>query len=736
MTSELLSGLNASQASAVTFGNGPLLVVAGAGSGKTRVLTRRIAYLVDQGVSPGAILAITFTNKAAGEMKARVGEMVGIDIASRMWVSTFHSACVRILRSHAEALGYRGGFVIYDQNDARRLLEYVVRDMALDPKRFPTKAVLGVISSAKSQALSPREYGDSSHGMYERKVAEIYASYQQRLLDSNAMDFDDLLLNAVRLFEKNPEVLLYYQRRFSYLLVDEFQDTNKVQNRLVSLLGAAHGNVFVVGDSDQSIYRFRGAHMGNILEFEENFPGAQVIALEENFRSTQSILDAANAVIGHNPRRHRKNLYSSKGRGESIVLYEASDDRDEAAYVASDIAVQTSRGDRAFSDFAVFFRTNSQSRGVEEQLGSRGIPYRLVGGVPFFERKEVKDVVAYLKLASNPDDEVSFRRVINVPKRGIGEVTLAKLLLSTKARDGSLLDCILRAASSISSKKLGAELLSFVELVRGVAEMAREGIATSVIIERVLEDSGYRQSLRSVGDFEAESRLENLAELQAYAEEHRSLEEFLEVTALYSSADSEMGDSTVTLMTLHMAKGLEFPVVYLVGLEDGIFPHMRSLTDPAELQEERRLFYVGITRAMEKLYLTYSRQRLGFGEMMFNPPSRFIPEIPEELLTQMGSGEPDYGDRSYFSSSRRTATLKEGSSEFSWPGAARSREQISTSQQRLRPGQRVFHDKWGEGVVVEVSGFGQREEATVRFADFGTKRLVVALAALRSLGDL
>jgi DNA helicase-2/ATP-dependent DNA helicase PcrA len=732
---ELLLGLNDAQSQAVTHAVGPVLVIAGAGSGKTRVLTRRIAYLIAEGSPPGSILAITFTNKAAMEMRERVSALVG-DVGKGMWVSTFHSACLRILRAHGDALGYRPGFVIYDQSDSRRLVEFVLRDLGLDPKRFSARALQSMISSAKSEGLTPSALTLRKGGLYESKVAEVYGSYQQRLVDSNALDFDDLLLGAVQLFEQNPEVLSYYQRRFRHILVDEFQDTNVVQNRFVELLASGHQQVFVVGDADQSIYRFRGAHVGNINEFEDRFDAVTVVALEENFRSTQTILDAANALIGHNPRRHAKKLYSSKGEGDPITLYEAMDDRDEASYVASEIARSCARGDRSFSDIAVFFRTNSQSRLIEEQLGARGVPFRLIGGVPFFERAEVKDTLAYLKLVVNPDDEIAFRRVVNVPRRGIGDVSLSRLLGHTQHRSETLLEHVRASAPLVVAPRVANALEGFLGFLEDLRAMNDSGEPPSAILETIVDRSGYRPALRSEGSFESEARLENLDELLRYAHEYHDSQGFLEAVALYSSADVSADTSAVSLMTLHMAKGLEFPVVYLIGLEDGIFPHVRSLTDPQELQEERRLLYVGITRAMEELSLTYSRQRMGFGDLMYNPPSRFLEEIPSELLSSPRAPRSRTEMLANYVESSRSSKMAERSSDsFAWPDRQNRPAESRPNRDRLVVGCRVFHDKWGEGIVLEVTGSGQREEASIRFGEFGTKQLMVSLANLKRLRD-
>ncbi len=724
----LFSDLNPAQKLAVTHVGGPLVVVAGAGSGKTRVLTRRIAYLIESmGMSPYEILAITFTNKAAAEMRSRLADLVG-SVAGRMWVSTFHSACVRILRQHAPALGFKSSFTIYDQADSTRLIGYVARDLDLDAKRFPPKSLANYISQAKADFVSPSQYCEAARNIFERKIGEVYAEYQRRLLASSAMDFDDLLNMTVTLFETFPDVLENYQRRFLHLLVDEYQDTNKVQNRLVALLGAESRNVFVVGDSDQSVYGFRGADMTNILEFESFFPDAQRVVLEQNYRSTQRILDAANAVIANNSSRVPKNLWTSGGAGETIKLYKAQNDREEAAFIASKIIELTSSA-HSFSDVAVFYRTNSQSRAIEEEFVRRVIPYRVIGGTRFYDRREIKDVLAYLRVINNPQDEVSLRRIVNVPKRGVGDASLAKVDLYANMVSISFVDAFARAEEA----GVGGKALSGIKELNGMLAEARDlaasGLEVKKLIEFVLDRSEYMAELKAERSIEATGRVENLEELIRVGEEHETLPDLLEDIALVSATDEDVPDSTVVLMTLHMAKGLEFPVVFLSGMEDGIFPHSRSLVEPQELEEERRLCYVGITRAKEKLFLTLATSRGLWGEGLANPPSRFLDEIPFELIEDISpkrsSAELAYFtgrfDRLVSKSERDTSPVKSGF-------AARS---FAPELLSLKTGDDIVHAKWGEGVVTGTRGSGENAEITVRFPSIGEKTLLLSLAPIK-----
>jgi DNA helicase-2/ATP-dependent DNA helicase PcrA len=755
--SELLEGLNPVQSDAVTHAEGPLLVVAGAGSGKTRVLTHRIAHLIrDQGVSPFEILAITFTNKAADEMKSRVASLVG-PVAQKMWVSTFHSACVRMLRRDADKLGFPRNFTIYDQSDANRLTGYVIRDLGLDTKRFPPRSVHATISAAKNDGLDAEAYAQRAGNLFERKIAEVFTEYQSRLQRAGSMDFDDLLGQALRLLREHPDVLQHYQRRFKHILVDEYQDTNSVQNDFVLLLAADHRNVCVVGDQDQSIYAFRGADMRNIVEFEDAFPDTTVVLLEQNYRSTQTILDAANAVISHNVGRKPKELWTDHGLGDPIVRYHADDEVDEAQWITREISrlhdsseVQSPEGDDLrWGDVAVFYRTNAQSRVLEEQLMRADIPYKVVGGTRFYDRKEIKDAIAYLRAVVNPIDEVSIKRVLNEPKRGVGATSIGRLDAYATARGLSFVDALRRADDAGVGGKATRGIEAFLSLLDDVADLA--GGSPGPLLQQLLERSGYLDQLEAERSIEAEGRLENLAELVGAAGEAETVDEFLEQISLVSDVDSLDDDSTsVVLMTLHSAKGLEFPVVFLIGLEDGVFPHLRSLTEPDQLEEERRLAYVGITRARRRLYLTHAWSRTLFGGTQYNPPSRFLDEIPAELVRDVeghrrasrsgrtyGSGGGGWregrgaagagsGDRALRVAAGRDRIVEQALE-------ARKPRRSGADGMGLKIGDDVRHNVFGEGVILDMSGAGDKTEALVRFRDAGEKRLLLSWAPLEKL---
>ena len=621
--------LNPDQQEAVYHPGGPLLVVAGAGSGKTRVLTQRIAWLISQGTSPMAILAITFTNKAAEEMRHRVADLVG-PTARSMWVTTFHKACVRMLRQHAELIGYPKQFTIYDSQDSKRLIGYVIRDMGLDAKKFPANAAQSRISLWKNELITASVAFDTAEHISARRNAEIYREYQARLIRAGAMDFDDLLVNVVRLFEAHPEVLRQYQERFQHILIDEYQDTNQAQNRIVLMLGALHHNVCVVGDSDQSIYKFRGADLRNIDQFESAFGEATVVVLAQNYRSTQTILTAANAVISQNVGRRPKDLWTSAGDGERIVRYFAENEYDEAAWVSSTAQDIHTKEKRAWGDIAIMYRTNAQSRAIEESMMRSGIPYKVVGGTKFYERREVKDAIAYLKAGANPLDEISIKRVLNVPKRGIGDTSIGKIDLFATANEISFIDAMRRASEAGVSGGAIKGIALFVTLVDQMNAALADG--PSALLEVAMNNSGYITELEQEATVEAAGRLENISELIGSAAEFTQVEEFLEQVALVADTDDLDAENHIVLMTLHSAKGLEYPVVFLVGCEEGIFPHNRALLDPAELEEERRLAYVGLTRARERLLVSHAWQRMLFGQSQYNPPSRFLAEVPAELF--------------------------------------------------------------------------------------------------------
>ena len=729
----LLEGLNDAQRAAVTHPGGPLLIVAGAGSGKTRVLTHRIAWLIaEQGVSPFEILAITFTNKAAQEMRARVAALVG-PVATRMWVSTFHSACVRILRRDAARLGYKPNFTIYDQADAVRLTGYVVRDHGLDTKKFPPRAMHAYISAAKNELVDFETYASRARTVMERRVGEVYRDYQQRLVAANAMDFDDLLLVAVNLLQACPDVLEHYQNRFRHVLVDEYQDTNRAQNELVLLLGGLHRQVAVVGDSDQSVYGWRGADIRNILQFEEAYPDATVVVLEQNYRSTQVVLDAANAVIANNAMRKPKALWTEQRGGHPVVRYYAEDEHDEGSWLASEV-VQLHRADGAgrdngeryeWGDIAVFYRANAQSRAVEEELVRRDIPYKVVGGARFYDRREIKDMLAYLRAIANPEDEVSLKRIVNVPKRGVGDTSLARLDKWAGDHNVSFAQAVAASeAAGVTGKALGG--LRDLDELLGELRAAGSEMGPAGLLEAVADRTGYVAELEAEHSVEAAGRIENIEELIGAAREAEDLDTFLEQVSLIADVDEVDGDpSRVTLMTLHTAKGLEYPVVFIIGMEEGVFPHLRSLGEPDEMEEERRLAYVGITRARERLYLSNAWCRSLWGQTQYNPPSRFLSEIPETLVRTVEGGRRAAAgrldvrgrDRIVEAAMRRAKT---------GPVHGTGAELLG-----LRVGESVVHAKWGEGVVIDVSGEGDRAEARVRFPSVGEKHLALSLAPLK-----
>jgi len=735
---DLLEGLNPAQYEAVTHGEGPLLVVAGAGSGKTRVLTHRIAHLIRyHQVSPYEILAITFTNKAAGEMKERIGRLVG-PVAEKMWVSTFHSACVRILRRDAQLLGYPSAFTIYDQADAVRLTSYVLRDLNIDPKRFPPRSVHAAISAAKNDGLSAQDYLERASVIHERRIGEVFEEYQARLLKAGAMDFDDLLSVTVDLLRSQPQVLEHYRRRFGNVLVDEYQDTNPVQNDLVMLLGEEHRNVCVVGDLDQSIYKFRGADMRNLLEFEHTFPDATTVVLEQNYRSTQTILDAANAVIANNTARKPKDLWTDEGPGDQIVRFQGEDEAEESQWVAHQISSLHERGDVLWSDFAVFYRTNAQSRVMEEQFLRSGIPYRVLGGLRFYDRREIKDAMAYLKAVVNPTDEVSVKRVLNVPKRGVGDQTVGRLDAFARSHDMTFMDALRRWDDAGASARAARGIEAFTNLIDDLSADISQG--PGHLLEQILERSGYAAELDAERSLEAEGRQENLAELVGMARDYDTVDEFLERVSLVADTDalpdgSDPGDTGVVLMTLHSAKGLEFPNVFLIGLEEGVFPHMRSLTEPAELEEERRLAYVGITRARQRLFLSHAWCRTLHGSTQYNPPSRFLDEIPTELISEAAASRSKRSRSSHRSGGWESTSWEPSGRERQMERATRPAPPTPSGAHQLgfKIGDDVEHTKWGEGVILHMEGDGDKTEAVVRFPSEGEKRLLLSWAPIKKV---
>jgi DNA helicase-2/ATP-dependent DNA helicase PcrA len=752
---DLLAGLNPAQLEAVTHEGGPLLIVAGAGSGKTRVLTHRVAWLIaERGVSPFEILAITFTNKAAGEMKSRVAELVG-PVARRMWVSTFHSCCVRMLRRDASLLGYRSSFSIYDEADAVRLTTYVLKELNIDLKKFPPRSVHGHISAMKNELVAPETAAAAAANVYERRMADVYREYQRRLLAASAMDFDDLLVKTVELFHRHPNVLQHYQERFTHLLVDEYQDTNRAQNEIVLLLGQYGRNVCVVGDMDQAIYGFRGADVRNILEFEEAFPETTVVVLEQNYRSTQTILDAANAVIANNLRRKPKDLWTDQGSGTPVVRYNAENEHDEAAFVVHEIAKLHEREAVAWGDLAVFYRTNAQSRVVEEELVRRNIPYKVIGGTRFYDRKEIKDALAYLKAVDNAADEVSLKRILNVPRRGIGDTSVGRLDAWAATAEVSFDEALRQAEQAGVTGKALVGTHQLLALLEDLRQSSAAGEGPAALLERALERTGYTAELEADHSVESDSRLENLAELVGQAREYADVGAFLEDVGLVADAD-ELDDVSgqVVLMTLHTAKGLEYPVVFLLGMEDGVFPHLRSLGEPDELEEERRLAYVGITRARQRLYLTCAWSRMLFGATQYNPPSRFLKEIPVALVREAEGSRPlrSAGDtkarRDWHDSEPGDGGVPEGRTfgrgggrdpdehrsrvvEAALRGSASPARTTGAERIDWRVGDDVVHGKWGEGVILELSGSGAKAEVTVRFPGLGEKRLLLAWTPLK-----
>ncbi len=741
--SALTDGLNPQQVEAVTHEGSPLLVVAGAGSGKTRVLTRRIAYLLaKRNVAPYEVLAITFTNKAAGEMKERVAELVG-DRARSMWVSTFHSACVRILRKEAQLLGYSNSFTIYDQSDSLRLITLVMRDMNLDSKRYAPRAVQALISSAKNELLGPADYLNQSKNQFEQIVADVYAIYQKRLTSANSMDFDDLIAKTVEVLQRYPEARAKYRSRFRHILVDEYQDTNHAQYILIKELvgdlrdGFPLAELCVVGDADQSIYAFRGANIRNILQFEADYPQARTILLEQNYRSTQNILSAANSVIANNENRKEKNLWSESGAGSTLIGYVAESEHDEAEYVVSQISRLRDLGKSNPGDTAIFYRTNAQSRVFEEVFLRSGIPYKVVGGVRFYERREVKDFLAYLRVLVNPEDEVSLRRIINTPKRGIGDRALDQIDLyaSTNGLTFWQALCAVENNQEIAARS-GSSIIEFVKLIQSLQTLVEAKTRPSVIAQAVLEQSGLLAELSDSSDPQDEVRVENLEELVAVATEYEesevdegeeiSLVGFLEDVSLVADADQipegEDHGGVVTMMTLHTAKGLEFPTVFLTGMEEGIFPHSRTLGDPEELQEERRLAYVGLTRARENLFITRAEYRSSWGAPNYNAPSRFLSEIPDSVIEW---NEVQEKASSSFTSSRSSIRRNYV--------APKPTGKSSSNTMQLEVGERVSHDTFGLGTVVAVTGTGDRAEATINFGSFGEKRLLLRYAPVEKL---
>lgn len=743
MTVDCTYGLNPQQAEAVINTEGPMLIMAGAGSGKTKVLTCRVANLLQNGVRPYRILAITFTNKAAAEMRERVNNMSG-PAAKDVWLFTFHAFCARFLRMEIDKLpGYGGNFAIYDTADSQNLIKQILKEMNLDDKRFQPSGILSRISNAKNALQDAAAFARQAGDFYEQKVADIYSRYEQKLQLNNALDFDDLLMLSIKLLQENKEVREKYQDRFDYLLVDEYQDTNHAQYLLTKFLAAKHRNICVVGDADQSIYGWRGADIQNILDFEKDYPDAKVIKLEQNYRSTQIILDAANAVIENNTGRKPKNLWTENKSGADIIYFQAVDERDEARFVIEQLQNLQRTENKKLGDMAILYRTNTQSRIFEEMLIKSGISYNMVGGLKFYERKEIKDIIAYLRVIFNPADSLSLLRIINVPKRGIGDASLAKIQAYAAANNVSLFEAVSNAAAIDGlSSRFVSKLDDLAGIIFELMNLAGEAPVED-LIDRVLRDTGYLEELENERTPQAQSRIDNLHELISVAqefaasEEENNLENFLAHVALVSDIDdTELGEDAITLMTLHSSKGLEFPVVFLVGMEEGLFPHARTLMDETEIEEERRLCYVGITRAKEKLFLSSTKMRTIYGNTVTYPPSRFLQEIPARLVKTIKRQERFSALENFKQVSEKySAKPQKPASTFNphsfmpqKPAAA-----AGGTGTRFNTGDRVSHSKWGEGMVVSVKDSPDGQEVKVAFAGAGVRSLLTKYAVLKKL---
>ncbi|MFR7874388.1 MAG: ATP-dependent helicase [Christensenellales bacterium] len=763
---EIINGLNDKQKEAVLATEGPCLVIAGAGSGKTKVLTHKISYLMSTGVKPWNILAITFTNKAANEMKERVEKLVG-DAAKDIWMGTFHSICVKILRRYIDRIGFRSDFVIFDTSDQKTLIKECIKAAQADDKIFTDRSVLSEISNGKNEMLEPSEYGIKYAGDFRReKIAELYALYQKKLKENNAIDFDDIINFTIKILTENPDVLDYYTEKFRYVLVDEYQDTNKSQFTLVSLIASKYGNVTAVGDNDQGIYSFRGADISNILNFEKDFPGTKIIKLEQNYRCTGNILKAANAVIEHNESKFDKKLWTQNDEGNLPCIYCGEDEYDEASYVVEQIAHLKREEYYKNSDFSILYRMNAQSRAIEDILRREDIPYKIIGGLKFYERKEIKDIIAYLRLIQNSSDNLSLKRIINEPKRGIGKTSLEKIQEISESSGTSMYE-IIKNAADYDLNRVYINSREFIEQIESLKNKKNE-FKISDLIKETLKTTGYTKALEQEGSVEAETRIENLEEFLTVAIEFEeesagnTLPEFLEGITLSSDIDGmEESDDKVTLMTLHSAKGLEFPVVFLVGMEEGIFPGYKSIGEPKALEEERRLFYVGITRAKQYLYLTCAKHRTIFGSTSYNSISRFVEEIPDELLegyqeAVTAKSKTNYEDTGYrwsYGKGQSVKTYKVDNNEITTTIAAKtgenegvyqfrtaesflnsikqkSKESYSVDIEKYQAGQRIYHKKFGEGVINYIEKEGEDAKVDITFDKAGHKRLMAKFAGL------
>lgn len=741
MATALLQGMNDKQSEAVLATEGPLLIMAGAGSGKTRVLTHRIAYLIeDKGINPWRILAITFTNKAAREMKERVGKLLDPELARDVWGSTFHALCVRILRRDIEKLGMNRAFTIADPAEQKTLVKHILADLNLDPKRYDPKALLSTISNAKNDLQTPEDYAKAAASPFEQVTASVYAEYQKRLRSDQALDFDDLIMQTILLFKQEPETLEFYQRKFQYIHVDEYQDTNEAQYQLVHMLADGYRNLCVVGDADQSIYGWRGANMQNILDFQKDYPNAQVVMLEQNYRSTKTILQAANDVIKNNKKRQVKTLWTENQTGDKITYYRAQSELDEAYFVIKTIEGEMADHHRRYGDFAILYRTNAQSRAIEEAFVKSNIPYKMVGGHKFYDRKEIRDALAYFRLVINPDDDMSFNRIVNEPKRGIGATSLEKLQAFANQNGWSLLEAAQNAELSQVSGKARTSLAAFGETIAKLADKRSSGSVTE-LMEGILDNTGYLPQLKNAGTVEADTRIENLQELLSVTQQFDARYEpedeqsdlfvdFIADLALVSDQDDIEEDAQeVTLMTLHAAKGLEFPVVFLVGMEEGLFPLSRSAMNESEMEEERRLAYVGITRAKNKLYISNAYARMLYGQRQNNPQSRFIDEIEPELLVTTGQAAPK-SDIPFLNRTQRAVTPTFSRHPQGTKAHVVAAQQSAAGKTTWAVGDKAAHKKWGIGTIVKVSGTGDDQELDIAFPDMGVKRLLAAFAPI------
>lgn len=750
----IYDGLNPAQAQAVAHINGPLLIMAGAGSGKTKVLTCKIANLLDNGVSPYNILAITFTNKAATEMRERVDRMIG-EKAKYVWLSTFHSFCAKFLRFEIEALGiYKKNFVIYDTQDAQTLIKNCLKELNLDEKQYSPYAVQSTISNAKNMMMTPADFANEASDFFAKKTSEIYNMYQANLIENNALDFDDLLMLAVKVLQEHADIRQKYQERFKYILVDEYQDTNGAQYQLTSLLAGMYRNLCVVGDADQSIYGWRGADIRNIMDFEKDYPEATVIKLEQNYRSTKTILNAANMVIEHNIDRKPKKLWTDNPQGEKIIHYTANDERDEAKFITEEAIKQKTLFNVSYGDMAVLYRTNAQSRALEEGFMRAGVPYTMVGGLKFYDRKEIKDILAYLRLIYNPEDTISLKRIINVPKRSLGAVTIDKLAQFAEMYNMTLFDAVSAPETAPITPKAKQSLANFAEFVIEMINLSTE-LSVHDLIEKVINKSGYKADLEKENTVENQTRIENIKELLSVAKDFEkttdepTLENFLSTVSLVSDIDNaDIEDDRVTLMTMHSAKGLEFPVVFLAGMEEGLFPHSRTLMNETEIEEERRTCYVGITRAERKLYITNAKGRMLFGRTVSYEPSRFISEIPSQYLEEreakikplfgtsssMGNSYNHFGNQ-YSAKQHNTISNKPnllGGSLFdktktTKPAGNVIRPDLSI---KWKVGDKAKHNKWGIGTIVSVKGSGEEVELKIAFPGQGIKALMQKYAPI------